>query len=64
VGARCRLDQGDVPDARPLKVAYDRLRALHRHYTTMAVQFSKEIGPHADKLERAMVRARQAIAAP
>ncbi|MGI5863447.1 MAG: hypothetical protein ACOX6T_15525 [Myxococcales bacterium] len=61
VGARCRLETGDVPGAKAIKEAYDRLGLLHRHYTTLAVQFSKEIGPHADKLYKAMESAQKSI---
>lgn len=61
VGARCRLETGDVPAAKAIKEAYDRLGLLHRHYTTLAVQFSKEIGPHSEKLFKAMESARKSI---
>lgn len=59
--ARCRLSQGDVSGTKELKAAYQRLSELHRHYTTLAVQFSKEIGPSADRLQAAMKRARQSV---
>ncbi|MGI5865774.1 MAG: hypothetical protein ACOX6T_27460 [Myxococcales bacterium] len=62
-GAPCRLSVGDVPGTAEMKVAYDRLFALHRHYTTLAVQFSKEIGPHSDKLHQAMEKARRSVPA-
>lgn len=61
VGARCRLSKGDVSGTAELQLAYQRLSELHRHYTTLAVQFSKEIGPHADALNEAMRRARNSI---
>jgi hypothetical protein len=63
VGARCRLEERDVPAARPLVEPYQRLGQLHRHYTTLAVQFSKETGPHSDALFEAMKQAREAVAA-
>lgn len=59
VGARCRLAQADVPAAADLSDAWRRLGQLHRHYTTLAVQFSKEIGPYADGLHQAMEKARK-----
>lgn len=64
VGARCRLEEGDVAVAHPLKEAYERLGQLHRHYTTLAVQFSKETGPHSEALFQAMKKAREAVAVP
>ncbi|MGC4114080.1 MAG: hypothetical protein QM765_05360 [Myxococcales bacterium] len=64
VGAHCRLAEGDVPAAAALREAWSRLGALHRHYTTLAVQFSKEIGPNADALHDAMERARKSMPVP
>ena len=64
VGARCRLEEQDVPAAARLRVAWKRLAQLHRHYTTLAVQFSKEIGPNADALHDAMEQARKSVASP
>lgn len=61
VGARCRLEVGDVPGSRNLKVAFDRLKAVHRQYTTMVTQYSKEIGPHIDSLDLAMKQARESV---
>ena len=58
VGAQCRLAQGDAPGARALKPVYDRLVQVHRQYTTLAVQYSKEIGPLVDKLQQGMTNAR------
>lgn len=62
VNARCRLDENDVPEAAPLRAAYLGLSRLHRHYTTLSVQFSQEIGPYSDQLNEAMERARASIA--
>jgi hypothetical protein len=59
VAARCRLDEGDAPGTADLRVAFLKLAQLHRHYTTLAVQFSKEIGPYADGLHQAMEKARR-----
>jgi len=59
VGARCRLQQGDAPDTADLAAAWHSLEQLHRQYTTLAVQFSKEIGPFADGLHQAMEKARR-----
>ncbi len=59
--ARCRLSQGDVSGTKELNAAYQRLSELHSHYTTLAVQFSKEIGPSADRLHAAMRKARESI---
>ena len=61
VGSRCRLSEGDAPGTRELAVAWERLFELHRHYTTLAVQFSGEIGPHSDKVHHAMDDARRAV---
>ena len=61
VGARCRLVEGDAPGALHLKAVYRGLSELHRHYTTLAVQFSKEIGPHADRLRQSMDLARESL---
>ena len=61
VSARCRLDENDVPEAAPLTAAYEGLIRLHQHYTTLSVQFSKEIGPYSDQLNAAMDNAREAI---
>lgn len=63
VGARCRLAEGDVPAAAGLREAWRKLGSLHRHYTTLAVQFSKEIGPNADALHDAMEKARRSMPA-
>jgi hypothetical protein len=63
VGAHCRLAEGDVPSTAALREAWDRLGSLHRHYTTLAVQFSKEIGPNADALHDAMEKARKSVPA-
>ncbi len=62
VGARCRLEQDDLSQARSAADLYRRLLALHRHYTTLVVQFSNEIGPHSDNLMRALQRATTAQA--
>ena len=64
VGARCRLEEGDVPRAADLREAYLRLTQLHRQYTTLAVQFSKEIGPWADSVHQAMEKARASLHPP
>jgi hypothetical protein len=61
VGARCRLEEGDVPQAADLQQAWLRLGQLHRQYTTLAVQFSKEIGPWADSLHQAIEKARASL---
>lgn len=61
VSARCRLDENDVPEAAPLRAAYLGLDRLHRHYTTLSVQFSQEIGPYSDQLNEAMTKARASI---
>jgi len=60
-GAQCRLSVGDVPGSAELKQVYEGLSELHRHYTTLAVQFSKEIGPHSDRLSQAVDRARETL---
>lgn len=59
VASRCRLQERDVPAAVDLRDAWTKLWQLHRHYTTLAVQFSKEIGPYADGLHAAMEKARR-----
>jgi hypothetical protein len=64
VGARCRLSRGDAEGSRKLKAVYDRLLELHRHYTTLAVQFSKEIGPYSDTLHQALEKARESVSHP
>lgn len=64
VGARCRLEEGDVPAAAHLREAWRRLGELHRNYTTLAVQFSKETGPYADRLHQAMEKARKSTPPP
>jgi hypothetical protein len=61
VGSRCRLEQGDVNGAEPMHHAWHELLALHRHYTTLAVQFSKEIGPFAERMRQTMAKARSAV---
>ncbi len=61
-GARCRLSPGDVPGSQPVAEAFRRLLELHRHYTTLAVQFSKEIGPFAEQTRQALEQARGAVA--
>lgn len=55
-GARCRLQQGDAPGTRELSRAFDQLSEVHRHYTTLAVQYAKEIGPFTDELHQSMRR--------
>ena len=60
VGARCRLGLGDAPGSQVLKEAFEHMLELHRHYTTLAVQFSKEIGPFAEHTRLAMERAQGA----
>jgi len=64
LGSRCRLEQADVPGTRELADAWRRLSQLHRHYTTLAVQFSKEIGPWADGLHQAMETVRKTVPPP
>lgn len=61
VGARCRLEENDVPEAAPIRAAYLGLGQLHRHYTTLSVQFSQEIGPSSDRLNAAMEKARTSV---
>lgn len=53
-GARCRLQQGDAPGTSELRHAFDQLSEVHRHYTTLAVQYAKEIGPFTDELHQTM----------
>lgn len=59
LGAKCRLEKADVAGTRELAEAWRRLAQLHRHYTTLAVQFSKEIGPYADGVHQAMEAVRK-----
>lgn len=63
-GARCRLQQGDVPGSRELRRAFEQLSEVHRHYTTLAVQYAKEIGPFTDELSQTMRRIGGAAGAP
>jgi hypothetical protein len=59
VGARCRLEEGDVPAAANLAEAWRSLKQLHRQYTTRVIQLSNEIGPWAERLNQAMEKARR-----
>ncbi len=55
-GARCRLQKGDAPGTDELRRAFTELSEVHRHYTTLAVQYAKEIGPFTDQLHESMRR--------
>jgi hypothetical protein len=55
-GARCRLQEGDAPGTLELRRAFRELSEVHRHYTTLAVQYAKEIGPSTDELHQSMQR--------
>ena len=63
ISARCRLEEGDVPEARPLREAYKNLVGVHRLYTTLSVQFAQGIGPTIDQLNLSMEKARAALGA-
>ena len=61
VGARCRLEERDVPAAEPLAEVYRSLVSVHRLCTTLSVQFAQGIGPSIDELNAAMAKARQSL---
>jgi hypothetical protein len=61
-GARCRLEQGDAPGTAELRRSFRKLSEVHRHYTTLAVQYAKEIGPFTDELHQSMQRIEAAAA--
>ncbi len=61
IGAQCRLEAGDVPGSSKLKLAFEKLTSVHRQYTTLVTQYSKEIGPHLDSLDEAMGQARESV---
>jgi hypothetical protein len=63
-GARCRLHEGDAPGTVELHRAFRQLSEVHRHYTTLAVQYAKEIGPFADELHQTMRRLDGARSSP